>query len=74
MLQIWNCDLVKRSYTSATLVGTLRRPFKDREQTMANAVFLSQALDGLRASVAHLGDVIKQRDFAIANLNEKLTE
>jgi chromosome segregation ATPase len=41
---------------------------------MANAVFLSQALDGLRASIAHLGDVIKQRDLVIANQNEKLVE
>jgi chromosome segregation ATPase len=41
---------------------------------MANAVFLNQALDGLTASVSHLGDAIKQRDLAIANLNEKLAE
>jgi uncharacterized protein (DUF3084 family) len=41
---------------------------------MANAVFLSQALDGLTASVSQLGNVIHQRDLIIANLNEKLTE
>ncbi|MEP0873617.1 hypothetical protein NDA01_28055 [Trichocoleus desertorum AS-A10] len=41
---------------------------------MANAVFLSQALDGLTASVSQLGNVIRQRDLAIANQNEKLVE
>ena len=41
---------------------------------MANAAFLSQALDGLTASVSQLGNTIHQRDIAIANLNEKLAE
>nr|WP_290224233.1 hypothetical protein [Trichocoleus desertorum] len=41
---------------------------------MANAVFLSQALDGLTASVSQLGNVIRQRDLVIANLSEKLAE
>lgn len=41
---------------------------------MANAVFLSQALDGLTASVSQLGNVIRQRDLVIANQNEKLAK
>jgi pantothenate synthetase len=41
---------------------------------MTNAAFLGQALDGLTAGVAHLGDVIKQRDLAIADRNIKLAE